>query len=94
MKIAHWNVEDAGELFRVYNEQTAAIPHCYPVSQEEFEAGLLCPRNDDHCRESHSEKIIVAEEDGEIVGFAHRAQTHNLDNLEKKYGMISIPLLS
>lgn len=73
MKIAYWNVEDAGELFRVYNEQTAAIPHCYPVSQEEFEAGLLGPRNDNHCKESHSEKIIVAEQDGRIVGFAHIA---------------------
>ena len=71
MKISYWDVEDAGELVDVYNEQIAGVPHCYPISQEEFEVGLLDPRNDRHYEGSHSEKIIVAEQDGKIVGFAH-----------------------
>ena len=73
MKITYRDVEDAGELANVYNEQIAGVPHCYPISQEEFEAGLLDPRNDRHYGESGPEKIIVAEQDGKIFGFAHVA---------------------
>ncbi|MFC1717942.1 GNAT family N-acetyltransferase [Candidatus Poribacteria bacterium] len=73
MKITYRDVEDIGELVHVYNEQTASVPHCYPISREEFEIGLLDPRNDRHCKEAHSERIIAAEEDGRITGFAHIA---------------------
>ena len=54
------------------NEQTASIPHCYPVSRAEFGVGVPNPRNDRHFKESHSEKIIVAEKFGTIIGFVLR----------------------
>jgi GNAT superfamily N-acetyltransferase len=73
MKVAYWDISDAGNLVHVYNDQVAGVPHCYPVSPEEFEAGLRDPKNDRHCRDMHSEKIIVGEQDGKIVGFAHAA---------------------
>jgi GNAT superfamily N-acetyltransferase len=73
MKIMHWNAADAGKLAHVYNEQVAGVPHCYTVSPEEFEAGLRDPKNDRHCKKLHSEKLIVGEQDGKIIGFAHVA---------------------
>jgi ribosomal protein S18 acetylase RimI-like enzyme len=72
MKITHMDIADAGELAQVYNEQIADIPHCYSVSREEFETGFLTIK-DRHCRETHSAKVIIGEEDDEIIGFAHVA---------------------
>jgi len=71
MKIMYWDVADAGNLAHFYNEQIADVPHCYPVSPEEFATGIRGPKNDRHCKELHSEKIIVGEKGGKIMGFAH-----------------------
>lgn len=73
MKFSYLDIGNSGELFGVYNEQTADVPHCYPISQEEFKVGLCDPRNDSHCKESHSEKIIAVEQSGKVAGFAHVA---------------------
>ncbi len=71
MKIVYRDVANTGGLAHVYNEQVASVPHCYPVSTEEFETGLRDSKNDRHCKELHSAKIIVGEKDGKIIGFAH-----------------------
>jgi len=73
LKILHWDVSEAGNLVHVYNEHVVDVPHCYPISREEFEIGICDPKNDRHCKELHSEKIIVGEQDGKIIGFAHVA---------------------
>jgi len=71
MKIEYWDVADAGDLFHVYNEQLARVPHCYPVSPEEFEIGIRYRKDaDEPYEELHSEKIIVGEQNGKIIGFA------------------------
>ena len=73
MKIVYRDVANTGGLAHVYNEHIASVPHCYPVSPEEFETGLRDSKNDRHCKELHSEKIIVGEQDDKIIGFAHIA---------------------
>ena len=71
MKIMYWDVADAGSLFHVYNKQFAGVPHCYPVSPEEFEIGIRYRKDaDEPYEELHSEKFIVGEQNGKIVGFS------------------------
>jgi len=71
MNIVEWDMANARQLADIYNEQIVDIPHCYAVSPEEFEFGLQCRRDDRHCNNLHSEKIIVGEKNSRIIGFAH-----------------------
>jgi len=74
MKIASRDRADTAGLARFYNEQVVRVPHCYPVSPEEFEAGLHTRKEEDkHCKHLHADEALVSEEDGEILGFAHTA---------------------
>ena len=71
MKIMYWDVADAGNLVHVYNEQLTRVPYCYPVSPEEFEIGVRYRKDaDEPYEELHSEKFIVGEQNGKIVGFS------------------------
>lgn len=86
MKITHWDVGDTGKLVQVYNEHVADVPNCYPVSPEEFARGLSDPKNDRHCQEYQSENIIVGEENGKIIGFAHIAVGKNEFSDRQRHG--------
>ena len=71
MKIMFWDVEAVGELAPIYSEQMALVPHCYPVSPEEFKVGMRYRKDADIPYENvHSQEIIVGEYGGKIVGFA------------------------
>jgi len=67
----YWDIENAGDLVHVYNEQFAGIPHCYPVLPDEFEIGIRYRKNaDEPYEELHSEKFVVSEQNGKIIGFS------------------------
>ena len=90
MEIAYWDIADAGGLFQVYNEQFAGVPHCYPVSREEFEKGFPY-RNvgydyhiGDYRERIHSEKLIVGMQNGRILGFADVAVAEYEEEGQKK----------
>ncbi|MBM3242892.1 GNAT family N-acetyltransferase [Candidatus Poribacteria bacterium] len=86
MKSMYWDVVDAGSLVHVYNEQFAGVPHCYPVSPEEFEIGIRYRKDADKpYDELHSEKFIVGEQNGKIVGFADVVVVETKENEQKKY---------
>ena len=87
VKIMYWSVADAGNLVRVYNEQLAAnVPHCHPVSPEEFEIGIRYRKDaDEPYDELHSEKIIVGEQNGKIVGFADVVVAEMEEDGQKEY---------
>jgi len=72
MEIMYWDVAKAADLAHTYNEQVAGVPHCYPVSPEDFQAGFPYRKyTDDYYGEYiHSEKIIVAMQNVGIAGFA------------------------
>ncbi len=90
MKIEYWDLANAGELAHIYNEQLAKVPHCYPVSPEEFEIGIRYRKDaDEPYEELHSEKIIVGEENGKIVGFANAVMVETeKDGQRKDKGLI------
>jgi len=84
MKIKDWDIVDAEALSYAYNEQLARVPHCYPVSPEEFEVGIQYRKDSDEpYEELHSEKIIVGEQNGKIVGFANVAVVDCEENGQK-----------
>ena len=73
MQIHMWPRERAGELSECYNGQIRDVPYCYPQSPETFASGveedlaeLFGFRRPEVLT---SEDLIVAEEDGAIVGF-------------------------
>ncbi len=85
MKITYWKSSDACELAHVYNEQYSGIPHCYPVSREEFEAGVRYRKDiDEPHKNLHSQKIIVGEDEGKIIGFADVALVSDIDEDSQK----------
>ncbi len=71
MRIEHWNVEDSKDLVHVYNNQIMDTPYFYPVSPDEFQDGIQNRVNQDNGVKLQSEKIIIGEENGKILGFAH-----------------------
>jgi len=74
MKITYRAPAGASDLAAVYNEQLAGVPHCYPVSGEEFEQQLpWSARSSDPPQRLHTEQLILAEQAGRTVGFAHVA---------------------
>ena len=102
MKIKILDTAEAGRLVKTYNDQIVGIPHCYNVSQEEFMDGFVYQKAsfefrsattgkiDSYYNESiHSEKLIVCEENGEIVGFADVAVAETeLDGKAEQKGFI------
>jgi GNAT superfamily N-acetyltransferase len=82
----YWDVVDAGSLVHVYNEQFAGVPHCYPVSPEEFEIGIRYRKDADKpYDELNSEKFIVGEQNGKIIGFADVVVVETEENEQKKH---------
>ena len=74
IEIAYRDPQEIGALTSFYNEQNAGYPYYCPVSSQTLEAGVWYDRRvgKPH-RGVHTEKLIVAEEQGEMVGFAHPA---------------------
>jgi GNAT superfamily N-acetyltransferase len=86
MRITYRDITDAGDLTHVYNEQLADVPHCYPVSPDEFEIGIRYRKDtDEPYGELHSEKIIIGEQDGRIVGFADVAVVQMEEDEQKEH---------
>lgn len=72
MKIYHKEVADSKDLVRVFNDQLKDIPYFYHVSPKEFENEIVNRNNPSNPNaDLQSEKIIVGEQDGKILGFAH-----------------------
>ena len=73
MQMHYWTMERAAELAPCYNQQVLGVPYCYPQSPATFSRGveedlgkLYGFRRRDVLS---SEKLIVAEESGALVGF-------------------------
>jgi GNAT superfamily N-acetyltransferase len=93
VKITYWDIENAGELAHVYNEQITRIPHCWPVSRQEFRTGVCCRKDADEPYDNlNSQKIIVGEQDGEIIGFADVAAVSNIheEDQQEHQGLIRL----
>jgi len=80
MKVSFCDLNEAKVLTEFYNDQFATLPHCYPVSTEEFDIGIRwrqSKRDSKWVKRSYEdlshEKLIVASQDDEVVGFAHVA---------------------
>ncbi|MGB9597399.1 MAG: hypothetical protein ACPL7B_14050, partial [Candidatus Poribacteria bacterium] len=69
MKVSYMDIEKSGELVSVYNKQLKGTPYFYPVTTDEFEDGIRNRIN--YSEKLYSEKIIVGENDGKTLGFAH-----------------------
>lgn len=81
MKISFCNLSEAKILTEFYNDQFANLPYCHPVSTEAFEVGIRCrqsKRGNKWVKRSYEdlsqEKLIVASQDDEVIGFAHVAK--------------------
>ena len=61
MKISYLELRHAEQLTRLYNSQITGIPHCYPVTPEEFSHELGHPKKTSD-NELYADKIIVGEE--------------------------------
>jgi len=86
MNIQHRDIAEGGDLARVYNDQWAGVPFCFPVASEEFQSGLRFRKSADKPdRRLHSRKLLVGEQDGEIVAFADVALTKGR---KKREGLI------
>jgi hypothetical protein len=61
-----------GDLAEVYNRQIAgSVPHCYPLSAQEFGAGRYQRTGDDYTAALHDERILVGIQGGTLHGYAH-----------------------
>ncbi|MDE2847561.1 MAG: hypothetical protein OXO51_12690 [Gemmatimonadota bacterium] len=75
MKIRTLEIDQASVLADFYNEQFSGMPYCYPVTEDEFETGVLWHEEEDEPYEDLSEESILVAEDagGAVAGFAHVA---------------------
>jgi GNAT superfamily N-acetyltransferase len=82
MKIDYLDTSEIDVLTNIYNDHFASVPHCHPVSSDEFVDGFpyhKCIRGSYH-EDINSEKIIVGKQDGKIIGFADVALAKTQDN--------------
>jgi GNAT superfamily N-acetyltransferase len=72
MELAHLEFEDAGILASLYNQFARDVPFCFPVSEDEFAAGMLAQWDDhgDHIH-LHDQHLLICRRGAEVVGFAH-----------------------
>jgi ribosomal protein S18 acetylase RimI-like enzyme len=72
LSIEEWTMGDAYRLHTLWKEATSGAPTCYAVDAETFCAGILPDEEDDEtCATSQSQRLIVATQASEPVGFAH-----------------------
>ena len=72
--------EHLAELCELYNESIAIVPHCYPASLDRFEKAFGPELGEGPGLERlKAEKVLVAIQDGQVVGFVHLAE-HQLKN--------------
>jgi GNAT superfamily N-acetyltransferase len=77
MKLHEIGLDEAASLTTFYNRQTENVPYSFPVTPSQFEAGIRTQRySDDPLPNLYGERIFVAKEGGEILGYSHAA----LDN--------------
>jgi len=92
MNLKYWDVAEAPRLTQTYNDQIVGVPHCYSVSPEEFEEGFTYQKTSfrGYLEDIHSEKLIVCEDNGVILGFSDVAiaETEYNGNKEQKKGFI------
>jgi len=72
MKIEYLDISKVDKLTHVYNDHFANVPHCYPVSTDEFVNGFSYKKcaYEGYYENISSEKIIVGKQNDEIIGFA------------------------
>ncbi len=76
MGILRYEPSMLGEVALLYSRAVGPVPHCHPVTGEEFSKALAglegdCRGDGDSDAPMHSEDVLVATEDDRAVGFAH-----------------------
>lgn len=85
MNLSYWDVKDAYKLTEFYNQQIVDLPYCYPVTPDEFDWGIRHQRYDDTPHEGiDDEQLVVAERDGDVIGFVHLCTEDREEGRESK----------
>lgn len=72
MKVVPYEPAMAGEAASIYNGLIRGVPHCYPVSVEDFATALAPAAGEDSTHERlHSEAAWVVREGESALGFVH-----------------------
>ena len=72
MEIALYDAALLDGIVDRYNDLVRGLPHCYPVSADEFAEELAALGDESaDARGRHSEAAFVAVDDGAVCGFAH-----------------------
>ena len=98
MDVVMFDIPQGLHLAHIYNAQFANgdVPHCYPISEEEFHRGMVERTGDDQPVTTlglaqDALKLIVAVRDGNTVGFAHVAiETRTWETPVTQTGLIRI----
>jgi len=76
------------DVARLYNTAVREVPHCYPVSREEFAAAMAAAGAGAEDARLDSEAAFVARDGGSIVGFIHAGVGHGSDGTAPERGVI------
>ena len=71
MPVSPLALEDAGILAPLYNRLVADVPFCYPVSEDDYAAGVVLRGPDQNAHAPRQEQqLLVNRRDDEILAFA------------------------
>lgn len=90
LDLEYWSLDDAKRLANFYNGQIAELPYAHAVSEADFDWGIRHPRYEENPhRDLDDEEVIVAKQDGQIVGFIHLAdEKESHDDRQTPNGII------
>ena len=91
VEIYQYTADIQTPLFQFYNRQTANVPHCYPVKEEEFAyalCGVTTGKADVTEGGLGSETAFVAMTDGAVQAFIHIGLGQIGENREEDIGVI------
>lgn len=80
LSIQQWDIDKAAQLHTIWHKATANAPFAYAVEPEEFATGMIPVESDDESFvTSHPQKLFVASNATEPVGFVHIAADSNIE---------------
>ena len=91
MEICQYTPDMQTSVTQFYNRLTASVPHCYPVTEEEFAIairGVTTGKADKKAGGLDSEAAFVVTTDGAVQAFIHVGIGQTGDNREKDIGII------
>ncbi len=89
MQILDFEPDMAVDIAQAYNRAVEPVPHCYPVTADQFAVELEPALSEGQSKDGlHSNRVLVCREAGETLGFVHMATGRLRESDQQETGFL------